>query len=90
MNCEGNESNIMQCYRELATDGCTHDNDVIVECSPINFDNDLPPVDKTIRLVDESGGASSTGSGRLEIYMGKWGTICNFEFDDNAAKVACL
>ena len=40
--------------------------------------------------MDEKGSASSSGSGRLEIYMGKWGTICNYDFDDNSAKVACL
>jgi hypothetical protein len=40
--------------------------------------------------MDGSNAVSSSGSGRLEIYMGKWGSICNYDFDDNAAKVACI
>lgn len=80
----------MECNRELAEEKCTHADDVIVECSMINFDVEQPPVDKTIRIQDDKGSAASTGSGRLEVYMGKWGTICSYDFDDNAAKVACL
>ena len=80
----------MQCNRELAMQGCAHKDDVIVECSQINFDFEQPPIDKTIRLVDDKAAASSTGQGRLEIYMGKWGSICNYDFDNQAAKVACL
>ena len=90
MNCNSNiEMNIMQCSRELATDKCTHDDDAIVDCTNINFDRPLPPVPKTVRLMDNSNSVSSSGSGRLEIFMGGWGTICHFDFNDKAAKVAC-
>lgn len=39
IKCEPGTFDIMNCYRELA-EGCTHDSDVIVECT--NIDYDLP------------------------------------------------
>jgi len=40
-----------------------------------------------VRLV---GTEANAREGRLEIYYdGTWGTVCNNEFNDVAAKVAC-
>jgi len=41
-------------------------------------------------MVDDKGSSSSSGNGRLEIFMGKWGTVCNYDFDNTDAKVACM
>jgi len=39
MSCEGDEDNVMKCYREIATsESCKHTDDIIVECQNENFD----------------------------------------------------
>ncbi|XP_060573206.1 uncharacterized protein LOC132731106 isoform X2 [Ruditapes philippinarum] len=41
---------------------------------------------KNVRLV----GGPTSSSGRLEVFLnGKWGTVCDDYFNENAAKVAC-
>ena len=89
MNCEGNEKDIMHCYREMADSGCKHKDDVIIECSNVNYDLPQVPDTGTVRLVDDQGSPAAKGSGRLEFYKGGWGTICNDKFDDKSAHVAC-
>jgi len=46
---------------------------------------------QSARLVGGNGnGNGQSGAGRLEInYDGVWGTVCNDDFDNNDAKVAC-
>ncbi len=39
----------------------------------------------TVRLV----GGNREGEGRLEIWLGHWGTVCDDGWDDNDAKVVC-
>ena len=48
----------------------------IVECK----------VDRSVRLVN----GSSSLSGRLEVcFRGRWGTVCDDQFESNSAMVAC-
>ena len=46
---------------------------------------------KTIRSISARlVGGSSTREGRLEVYYsGQWGTVCDDEFTDASARVAC-
>ena len=45
--------------------------------------------DGDLRLVDNSGGTGGS-SGRLEFYYnGQWGTVCQDNFSQNDARVAC-
>lgn len=92
LRCEGSEDNILQCYREIPEKGvCTHDDDVIIECSNIDIDNPQTFEMGAVRIVDYNGiPPVNNPSGRLEIYKGgKWGSICNERFSDKAAHVAC-
>jgi len=42
-----------------------------------------------VRLASNSGNRPHN-AGRLEVFHnGIWGTVCNWDFDDNNAKVAC-
>ena len=42
-----------------------------------------------LRLVDNSGQTGGS-SGRLEVYYsGEWGTVCDDDFDEIDARVAC-
>ncbi|XP_072017819.1 uncharacterized protein [Amphiura filiformis] len=62
------------------TSQCTHSEDVGVHCIE---DSDPMP---ELRLV----GGTSTYSGRVEINLfGSWGTVCNYFFGDDTAKVIC-
>ena len=88
MNCEGYERDIMQCYRDMAS-GVSHAEDMIIECTNVNFNVAQLPDVGTIRLSDNDGMPSYTGVGRLEYFKGTWGSVCNIKFNDNAAKVAC-
>lgn len=90
LTCQGNESDIFDCYRQIAdTSSCNHKYDTIIECmnTDIEVENRMSP--GTIRLIDYTGNPTQTGIGRLEILNSTWGTICNRGFDDNAATVAC-
>lgn len=91
MNCDGNEGgDVMRCYREIADKRvCNHDDDAIIECTNVDYENPQDPVAGTVRLVDEGGSPALDNSGRLEVYMGEWGSICHSKFSDKAAHVAC-
>lgn len=67
MKCEGKETDIMNCYRELA-DGCEHIKDFIVECVNVDYDKPVEPDKGTIRLLDDKGAPAKKGKGRLEMF----------------------
>ncbi|XP_042209549.1 uncharacterized protein LOC121857531 [Homarus americanus] len=75
--CRGSESWLGQCLGVVwgVTD-CDHSEDVGVLCSD----------EIQVRLVD----GPTVNSGRAEVKLaGKWGTICDDDFDDYDAKVVC-
>ncbi|XP_025102100.1 deleted in malignant brain tumors 1 protein-like isoform X8 [Pomacea canaliculata] len=76
--CKGNETSLEQCsHSALYPRGCGHHEDVGVVC------NITEPL--KARLVN-----GTKSAGRLEIYFnGKWGTVCNTEFKERNARVAC-
>jgi len=84
LKCEPGQSNIWDCYRELA-EGCDHTQDLIIECVNIDFDKPQVPDEGTVRIVDNNGSPSQDGSGRLEVYKNGWGTVCNSKFNAKSA-----
>ncbi|XP_076436243.1 scavenger receptor cysteine-rich type 1 protein M160-like [Babylonia areolata] len=80
--CQGTEQTLSQCHhRPWGVSNCRHNEDAGVDCNPAAARADR------IRLV----GGSSHREGRIEIQHGtQWGTICDDNWDDKAAQVACL
>jgi len=74
LRCSGTEANIGDCrHRGWGRHDCNHSEDASVSCL-------------TVRLV----GGRSAREGRLEVYhAGVWGTVCDDNFDNAAARVAC-
>nr|XP_054748965.1 deleted in malignant brain tumors 1 protein-like [Lytechinus pictus] len=77
--CDGSEDSIFTCpSSEWGDHNCEHAEDAGVICTDDGSSQ--------IRLVD---GSDSRG-GRLEIYFeGTWGTVCDDNWDDVDAEVAC-
>lgn len=40
-------------------------------------------------MVDENGSPAMMGAGRVELYSGQWGTLCNTKFNPKGADVIC-
>ncbi|OII76058.1 LCCL domain-containing protein [Cryptosporidium andersoni] len=85
LQCNGHEADITQCIFEepksvnpLST--------VAIQCSSIT-PKDV--IQGALRIVDANGSPSRSGSGRLEIYMDGWGSICSDGFTPSSEKVAC-
>lgn len=63
---------------------CDHKDDVVVECLP-RTDATIHR-NATIRLKD----GNSSYSGRVEVlFDGKWGTVCDYGWDQRDAQVVC-
>ncbi|KAL4219354.1 scavenger receptor [Mactra antiquata] len=82
VSCFGNESSLMACDTNAPGDNdCMHSEDVGVICT-----NRVPTATVSYRLSD----GPNRGEGRLEInYAGKWGTVCDDNFNNKAAKIVC-
>ncbi|XP_071785590.1 CD5 antigen-like [Asterias amurensis] len=83
LHCQGTETNLAQCARDDWTDDrCSgYHGDAGVICESENT-----PAEGDLRLA----GSSTSGAGRLEVYHhGIWGTICDDNWTDNEARVAC-
>ena len=91
LRCEGSETDILKCYREIPEkNACSHQDDLIIECTNTDFDLSQSFEMGAVRLVDYTGIPPNKPAGRLEIYKGGlWGTICNEKFNDKSAHVAC-
>ncbi|XP_064177105.1 neurotrypsin [Anguilla rostrata] len=81
LGCRGNEASILQCQsRKFVTSDCNHGNEAGVACAPPEG-NDAP-----LRLVD----GAEEFEGRVEVFhSGRWGTICDDQWDDVDAEVVC-
>jgi hypothetical protein len=89
MTCSGGEKDIMACYRNMAGGECNHRMDALIECTNTSFDVAALPKRGTVRLTSHDGAIADSGKGRVEYFLGRWGTVCNDNFTDKSAMVAC-
>ncbi|KAM6951496.1 neurotrypsin [Aplochiton taeniatus] len=81
LGCRGDESTLSQCRsRTFVTGDCSHGNEAGVVCAPPEGSG--PP----LRLV----GGEEDFEGRVEVFHGgRWGSICDDQWDDKDAEVVC-
>ena len=91
---DGGSSHVLRCVQPYVYvgPGCTHDDDVIIQCSELKPDG----YDMKLRLNSEALNSTYQSSGVLEIYSNSlsrfwgWSNICGTKFDQNAANTACI
>uniref|UniRef100_A0A3B3VQE3 Neurotrypsin n=1 Tax=Poecilia latipinna TaxID=48699 RepID=A0A3B3VQE3_9TELE len=76
LGCRGDEDALSKCRsRTFVTGDCSHGNEAAVVCSG-------PP----LRLV----GSEEDFEGRVEVFhAGRWGSVCDDQWDDRDAEVVC-
>lgn len=81
VGCRGTESRLDRCGSSgWGTHNCGHSEDVGVACFTTTY------AEGSLRIV----GGPNSYTGRLEVYHnGQWGTVCDDNWDDNGARVAC-
>jgi hypothetical protein len=98
---DGGFSHVLRCFyldtnHDNKSTNCTHDDDVIIDCSIYTLD--LDGYDTELILNSEALNSTYRSSGILEIYSSSesgaafwgWSNICGTKFDQNAANTACI
>ena len=69
IKCEGKEKSFWDCYRDSASEDhtCSHQDDIIIECSNIDFEVSAKIEKDTVRIVNKEG-VSDSNEGRLELF----------------------
>uniref|UniRef100_A0A667ZYE8 Neurotrypsin n=1 Tax=Myripristis murdjan TaxID=586833 RepID=A0A667ZYE8_9TELE len=81
LGCRGDENTLSKCRsRTFVTGDCNHGNEAGVVCAPPEGSG--PP----LRLV----GGEEDFEGRVEVFhAGRWGSVCDDQWDDRDAEVVC-
>ncbi|XP_068161063.1 neurotrypsin-like [Antennarius striatus] len=81
LGCRGDEDSLSKCRsRTFVTGDCSHGNEAAVVC--LAPEGSGPP----LRLV----GGEEDFEGRVEVFhAGRWGSICDDQWDDRDAEVVC-
>ncbi|XP_075889636.1 neurotrypsin isoform X1 [Nelusetta ayraudi] len=81
LGCRGDEDSLRECRsRTFVTGDCSHGNEAAVVCAPPEGSG--PP----LRLV----GGEEDFEGRVEVFhAGRWGSVCDDQWDDRDAEVVC-
>uniref|UniRef100_A0A8D2ZWF0 Neurotrypsin n=1 Tax=Scophthalmus maximus TaxID=52904 RepID=A0A8D2ZWF0_SCOMX len=81
LGCRGDENALSNCRsRTFVTGDCSHGNEAAVLCAPPEGSG--PP----LRLV----GGEEDFEGRVEVFhTGRWGSVCDDQWDDRDAEVVC-
>lgn len=84
LGCQGNEYNLNNCSHTVNTQLCTHGRDAGVKC----FAQLVTGGNCT--LGDVRIATSNSKEGRIEVcFNGVWGTVCDEDWDNIDAGVAC-
>ena len=99
---DGGFLHVLRCF-DLSVDHdidstCTHDDDVIIECSTFDLDWLWEGYDTELFLNSEALNSTYRSSGVLEILYSSqsgaaswgWSNVCGTKFDQNAANTACI
>ena len=93
LECNDQNSTFSECNKVIADlSKCDYSKNAIINCFNDNFQNSSQIPDKTVRLGGQVDYDRSNGSytGRLELfYEGRWGPVCNHEFNSKTANVVC-
>lgn len=87
--CSGNETSLLKCNTDKATNCVDHTDDVIIQCLEHSSSHVVP--DGTVRIVDVNGSPSTNGIGRLQIFHhNSFGSVCSEGWLKEAEHIACL